>query len=217
MRRRAKFWATLVAVALVAVLTALDQTVVATALPHMIADLQGASILGWVFTAYFVAATATVAGAGKPADLSGRRTVFVSSVAIFLIGSLLCGAANSMLLLVIFRAVQGIGAGCINTLSFIVMADLFSARERGKWQVINNIGFARASAIGPSVGGILSDNFSWRWIFLINVPICLLTVSTVWYGLKPSRRSGRTPIAIDWGGATWSIVAIVAALLALTW
>jgi EmrB/QacA subfamily drug resistance transporter len=215
MRRGPKFVATLVAVALVAVLTALDQTVVATALPHMIADLQGASILGWVFTAYFVAATATVAVAGKLADLFGRRTVFVSSVAIFLIGSLLCGAANSMLLLVIFRAVQGIGAGCINTLSFIVMADLFSARERGKWQVVNNIGFASASAIGPSVGGILSDNASWRWIFLINVPICVITLAVIWYGLQRSAAK-RERVAIDWAGASWSISSIVAILLVLT-
>jgi EmrB/QacA subfamily drug resistance transporter len=216
MRRGPKFVATLVAVALVAVLTALDQTVVSTALPRMIAELQGASILGWVFTAYFVSATATVALAGKLADLFGRRTVFITSVAIFLVGSLLCGLANSMLLLVLFRALQGIGAGCINTLSFIVMADLFSARERGKWQAINNIGFATASAIGPSVGGILSDNASWRWIFLINVPICVITLGVVWYGLQTSG-TRRERVAIDWAGASWSIVSIVAILLVLTW
>src|SRR5690242_14435178 len=209
MRRGPKFVATLVAVALVAVLTALDQTVVSTALPHMITELQGASILGWVFTAYFVAATATVAVAGKLADLFGRRTVFITSVAIFLVGSLLCGVANSMLVLVLFRAVQGVGAGCINTLSFIVMADLFSARERGKWQAVNNIGFATASAIGPSVGGILSDTLSWRWIFLINVPLCLVTLAVVWYGLQSSARK-RERVGIDWAGATWSIIGIVA-------
>ena len=141
--------ATLAAIALVSVLAALDQTVVATALPHMIAELHGAAILGWVFTAYFLSATATVAVAGKLADLFGRRGVFMVSVGIFLAGSLLSGLADSMLWLVVFRAVQGVGAGSINTLSFIVMGDLFSARERGKWQAVNNIGFATASAIGP--------------------------------------------------------------------
>jgi len=216
MKRGPKFVATLVAVALVAVLTALDQTVVSTALPHMITELQGAAILGWVFTAYFVAATATVAVAGKLADLFGRRTVFISSVAIFLVGSLLCGLANSMLLLVVFRGVQGIGAGCINTLSFIVMADLFSARERGKWQAINNIGFGAASAIGPSVGGVLSDNASWRWIFLINVPLCLITLAVVWYGLQATARN-RPRVSIDLAGASWSIIGIIAILLVLTW
>jgi MFS family permease len=150
-RRGPKLVATLVAVALVAVLTALDQTVVATALPHMIAELQGAPLLGWVFTAYFVAATATVAVAGKLADLFGRRTVF-----------------------------------------------------------------ATASAVGPSVGGILSDGLSWRWIFLINVPLCLITLAVVWYGLQASSRR-RPRVQIDWPGATWSMLGMVAVLLALTW
>src|ERR1044071_649554 len=114
MRRGAKFWATLVAIALVAVLTAVDQTVVATALPHMIADLQGATILGWVFTAYFLAATATVTVAGKLADLLGRRTVFIVSSGVFLAGSLLCGIATNMPFLVLARGLQGVGAGSIN-------------------------------------------------------------------------------------------------------
>src|SRR5262249_35853702 len=157
-----------------------------------------------------------VAVAGKLADLFGRRTVFISSVAIFLVGSLLCGLANSMLLLVVFRGVQGIGAGCINTLSFIVMADLFSARERGKWQAINNIGFGAASAVGPSVGGVLSDNASWRWIFLINVPLCLITLAVVWYGLQATARN-RPRVSIDLAGASWSIIGIIAILLVLTW
>lgn len=128
----------------------------------------------------------------------------------------MCGLANSMVLLVVFRAVQGVGAGCINTLSFIVMADLFSARERGKWQAVNNIGFATASAIGPSVGGILSDTVSWRWIFLLNVPICVITLGVVWYGLQRSARN-RQRVAIDWAGASWSMIGIVAILLVLTW
>jgi EmrB/QacA subfamily drug resistance transporter len=216
--RGPKFWATLVAVALVAVLTAVDQTVVATALPHMIADLQGATILGWVFTAYFLSATATVTVAGKLADLFGRRGVFMISIGIFLAGSVLCGLATTMPMLVVFRAVQGIGAGSINTMSFVVMGDLFSARERGKWQAVNNIGFATASAIGPSIGGVLSDNVSWRWIFLINVPLCLATLAVVQYGLRQPARIGGSPRpAIDWAGAVWSIVCVVAILLALTW
>jgi len=216
MRRGPKFVATLIAVALVSVLTALDQTVVSTALPHMIADLQGAAILGWVFTAYLVAATATVALAGKLADLFGRRALFLGAVMVFLVGSLLCGLANSMLPLVLSRAVQGIGAGAINALSLIVMADLFSARERGKWQAINNVGFATASAVGPSVGGVLSDTISWRWIFLINIPVCAVILGVVWYGLEHTPMHVRRP-AIDWRGATWSMVGIVCVLLALTW
>src|SRR4030081_1015154 len=184
MKRGPRFVASLAAVALAAVLAALDQTIVSPALPHMIAELQGATLLGWVFTAYFLAATATVTVAGKLADLFGRRSVFLISIGIFMLGSLLCGVATSMGMLVLFRAIQGIGAGSINTMSFIVMGDLFSARERGKWQAVNNIGFATATAIGPSIGGILSDTVSWRWIFLINVPLCLATLAAVNYGLQ---------------------------------
>jgi EmrB/QacA subfamily drug resistance transporter len=216
MKRGPKFVATLVSIALVAVMAALDQTVVATALPHMIADLQGATLLGWIFTAYFLAATATVTVAGKLADLFGRRSVFLISIGIFMVGSLLCGLATNMGTLVLFRAIQGIGAGSINTMSFIVMGDLFSARERGKWQAVNNIGFATASAIGPSVGGVLSDNASWRWIFLINVPLCLATMAIVHYGLQQHLLAKTRP-SIDWAGALWSIVGVVAILLALTW
>jgi EmrB/QacA subfamily drug resistance transporter len=215
-QRGGRFWATLLAVALVAVLTALDQTVVATALPHMITDLEGAAILGWVFTAYFLSATATVTVAGKLADLFGRRGVFSISIVIFLVGSLLCGLATNMPMLVLFRAIQGVGAGSINTMSFVVMGDLFSPRERGKWQAVNNIGFATASAVGPWVGGVLSDNFSWRWIFLINVPVCLLTLGVVHYGLVQSGHSKKRPI-IDWAGAVLSVICVIALLLLLTW
>ncbi|HEX8969003.1 MAG TPA: MFS transporter, partial [Chloroflexota bacterium] len=135
---------------------------------------------------------------------------------IFLLGSLLCGLATDMLMLVVFRGVQGIGAGSINTLSFIVMGDLFSARERGKWQAVNSIGFVTASATGPTIGGVLSDTLSWRWIFLINVPLCLVTLAVVWYGLQRASRH-RPRVAIDWPGASSSIVGIVAILLALSW
>src|ERR1700716_583918 len=120
MKRGPRFVASLAAGALAAVLAALGQTIVSTALPHMIAELQGATLLGWVFTAYFLSATATVTVAGKLADLFGRRSGFLVSIAIFLTGSLLCGLATSMPMLVLFRAVQGVGAGSINTMSFIV-------------------------------------------------------------------------------------------------
>jgi MFS family permease len=103
-------------------------------------------------------------------------------------------------------------------MSFIVMGDLFSARERGKWQAVNNIGFATASAIGPTIGGVLSDNMSWRWIFLINVPLCLITLAVVRYGLQQAVRSSeRRARDIDWFGALWSTTGVVAILLALTW
>ena len=175
--RGLKFVAALGAVSLVAVLSALDQTVVATALPHIMDSLHGESILGWVFTAYFLGATATVAVTGKLSDLLGRRRVFISAIVVFSAGSLLCGTAVNMPMLAAFRGLQGIGAGSIQTCSLIVMADMFSPRERGKWQAVNSIGFATASAIGPTIGGLISDHTTWRWIFLLNVPLCIATVA----------------------------------------
>jgi EmrB/QacA subfamily drug resistance transporter len=208
--------ASLAAVSMVAMLSALDQTVVSTALPHILATLPGATLLGWVFTAYFVGATATVAVVGKLADLFGRRTVFLVSVGVFSIASLLCGVAASLPQLVAFRGLQGVGAGAIQTCSLIVMSDMFPPRERARWQVINSIGFATASAVGPSVGGFLADNFSWRWIFLLNVPLCIATVAALVYGLSRGSRSGARP-AIDWPGVVLSTVMVVAVLLVCTW
>jgi EmrB/QacA subfamily drug resistance transporter len=208
--------ASLAAVSMVAMLSALDQTVVSTALPHILATLPGATLLGWVFTAYFVGATATVAVVGKLADLFGRRAVFLVSVGVFSIASLLCGVAASLPQLVAFRGLQGVGAGAIQTCSLIVMSDMFPPRERARWQVINSIGFATASAVGPSVGGFLADNFSWRWIFLLNVPLCIATVAALVYGLSRGSRSGARP-AIDWPGVVLSTVMVVAVLLVCTW
>jgi MFS family permease len=209
--------ASLAAVSMVAMLSALDQTVVSTALPHILSSLQGAALLGWVFTAYFVGATATVAVVGKLADLFGRRRVFLISIGLFSAASLLCGIAASLPQLVAFRGLQGIGAGAIQTCSLIVMSDMFAPRERARWQVINSIGFATASAVGPSVGGFLADNFSWRWIFLLNVPLCIATVGALVYGLSPRRHQPESRPRIDWPGAIWSTLSIVGLLLVCTW
>jgi MFS family permease len=150
------------------------------------------------------------------ADLFGRRRVFITSICIFTLGSLLCGIATSMPLLVGFRGLQGIGAGGVQTCALIVMGDMFPPRERARWQVINSIGFATASAVGPTIGGLLSDNFSWRWIFLINVPVCIATVAMLLYGLADTHRPTRRP-QIDWAGGVLSMVVVLAVLLALTW
>ena len=208
--------ASLAAVSMVAMLSALDQTVVATAMPHILDSLPGAALLGWVFTAYFVGATATVAVVGKLADLFGRRKVFLISVGLFSTASLLCGVAVSLPQLVAFRGLQGVGAGAIQTCSLIVMSDMFPPRQRARWQVINSVGFATASAVGPSLGGLLADNFSWRWIFLLNVPLCIATVAALIYGLSRKSHAERRP-RIDWPGVVWSTSMVVAVLLVCTW
>jgi MFS family permease len=150
------------------------------------------------------------------ADLFGRRAVFLVSVGLFSLASLLCGVASSLPQLVAFRGLQGVGAGAIQTCSLIVMSDMFPPRERARWQVINSIGFATASAIGPSVGGFLADNFSWRWIFLLNVPLCIATVAALIYGLARRAHAGARS-AIDWPGVVLSTVMVVALLLVCTW
>jgi EmrB/QacA subfamily drug resistance transporter len=216
-RRDPRFVACLAAICLAAALSALDQTVVATALPHIIDSLGGAALLGWVFTAFFLGATATVPVVGNLADLVGRRLIFLTAVVVFTIGSLLCGAATSMPMLVVCRCLQGIGAGGIQTCALIVMADMFPPRQRAKWQVIHSAGYATASAIGPTLGGILSDTFSWRWIFLINGPICLITFAALWFGLPRTAVVKRAGRRIDWSGGVWSIAGVSALLLALSW
>ena len=216
MRLSRKTVATLAAMSMVAMLSALDQTVVATALPHILDSLPGAALLGWVFTAYFIGGTATVAVVGKLTDLFGRRGVFLVSIGMFSLASLVCGLAISLPMLVAFRGVQGVGAGAIQTCSLIVMGDMFPPRERARWQVINSIGFATASAVGPSVGGFLADNFSWRWIFLLNVPLCVATVVALVYGLSGMSHE-RTRPRIDWVGAISSTALVICVLLVCTW
>src|SRR5262249_27364946 len=170
-------------------LAALDQTVVSTALPTMVGDLGGLSYLSWVVTAYLL--TSTVAGPlyGKFGDLYGRKVVLQVAIAVFLVGSALCGIAQDMLQLIAFRALEGVGGGGLIVITVAVIGDLIPPRERGRYQGFFGAVFGVATIVGPLVGGFFVDHLSWRWIFYINLPTGILALAVIAAVLP----SGSTP------------------------
>ncbi len=192
-------------------LAALDQTVVSTALPTMVADLGGLSYLSWVVTAYLL--TSTVAGPlyGKFGDLYGRKIVLQVAIAVFLVGSALCGIAQNMVQLIVFRAIEGIGGGGLIVITIAVIGDLIPPRERGRYQGFFGAVFGTATIVGPLVGGFLVDHLSWRWIFYINLPTGILAMAVI-AAVLPSR-STRRRHAIDYTGALLLTAALSAVIL----
>jgi EmrB/QacA subfamily drug resistance transporter len=205
----------LVAILLTMFLSALDQTVVGTALPTIVTDLSGNELYVWVVTIYLL--TATVSGPiyGKLSDLFGRRPMMMIGVSLFLIGSLLCGLSQEMWQLILFRGIQGVGAGAIFPIALAVIGDLFSPRERGKYQGLFGGVFAIASIIGPALGGFLTDTISWHWVFLVNLPLGIVALAVLWR-LLPAVRHPEAVRSIDYVGAAVFTAAIVPFLLGLT-
>src|SRR3954471_18592245 len=203
------------AIMLATLLSALDQTIVATALPEIADDLHGFADLSWVVTAYLLSTTVTVLLYGKLSDLYGRRRLFVVAITIFLTGSALCGLAQSIGQLIAFLALQGIGAGGLIPLSQAAIADLFSPRERGRYQGYVGAMWATAAVAGPLLGGTLTDSASWRWIFLINLPLgalaMVVVVKTMRLPFKPREHT------IDYAGAVALSIGVTGVLLACAW
>ncbi len=167
-------------------LAALDQTIVGTALPKILSEFNALKELSWVVTAYLLTSTITVPIAGKLSDLYGRRKILLAGIVVFVIASLLCGAAQNIEQMIAFRALQGIGGGILFAGAFTVIGDLFAARERGKWQGIFGAVFGLSSLIGPLLGGYFSDannllgvTTNWRWAFLINIPIGIASFALI--------------------------------------
>ena len=192
-------------------LAALDQTVVSTALPTMVGDLGGLSYLSWVVTAYLL--TSTVAGPlyGKFGDLYGRKIVLQVAIAVFLVGSALCGIAQNMLQLIVFRALEGAGGGGLIVITIAVIGDLIPPRERGRYQGFFGAVFGVATIVGPLVGGFFVDHLSWRWIFYINLPTGILALAVI-AAVLPSH-STRREHAVDYVGALLLTAALSAVIL----
>lgn len=196
-------------------LGALDQTIVGTALPTIVGKLGGIEHYSWVVTAYLLAATASTPLYGKISDLYGRRPILLFAIITFMIGSLLAGAAQNMTELIIFRGVQGLGAGGLMTLAFTIISDVVSPRERGRYMGLFGAVFGLASVAGPLVGGYFAQH-NWRWIFYINVPLAILAVVVCNQVLRlvPHKRRDHT---IDYLGALLMVTSVVCLLLALSW
>ena len=195
-------------------LASLDQNIVATALPGIVSELGGLAHLSWVVTAFLVASTATTPLYGKLSDIYGRKRLFFVAVGIFLVGSALCGLARDMGQLIAFRAVQGLGAGGLITLSQTTLGDLLAPRERGRYQGLFTAVFAACSVAGPLLGGFITDALSWRWIFYINLPLGALALGLIAVALHRPHRV--VEHRIDYAGAALMVGGTVFAILVLT-
>ena len=196
-------------------LAALDQTIVATALPKVVSDLGGLTQYSWVFTAYMLTSTVSVPVYGRLGDVHGRRPLMLIAIVLFLAGSALCGFAQNMTELVFFRGLQGLGAGGLFPLSLAVIGGIVPPRDRGRWQGLIGAVFAAASIIGPAVGGFIVDNTSWRWIFFVNLPVGGVALVAIW--LTMPRRTARAEHSIDWHGAALLAGGTASLLLGLVW
>ncbi|WP_197377364.1 MDR family MFS transporter [Mycolicibacterium baixiangningiae] len=222
-----------VAVLLGMLLAALDQTIVATALPTVVADLGGAGHQSWVVTSYLLASTIATAIVGKLGDLFGRKTVFQVAVLFFLAGSVLCGLAGSMTMLVAARALQGVGGGALMVTAMALIGEVIPLRDRGRYQGALGAVFGVTTVIGPLLGGFFTDHLTWRWAFWINVPVGIVVFFVAAAAIPALSRSGRATIdyagivfvglgasgltlATSWGGAeyAWSSPVIIGLFVA---
>jgi len=216
---------TLIAVMIVFSLSALDQTIVSTAMPRIVAELKGLNLYAWVTTGYLLTSTVMVPIWGKLSDSHGRKLILLAGIAIFLLGSWLSGLSTSMVELIVFRAIQGIGGGALFTTAFAIIADMFEPRERGKFGGLFGSVFGLASLIGPVVGDFFTEHGTvhllgqtiagWRWVFYLNLPLSALALFMILVKMPKLSHSDGAPI--DYLGAALIILTFVPLLLALSW
>lgn len=207
---------TIVGLLLTLLLAALDQTIVGTAMPRIIAELQGFEHYAWVTTAYLLTSTAVVPISGKLSDMYGRKIFLLGSAALFVLTSALCGLSQDMTQLILFRGAQGIAGGVLTSTVFTVISQIFPPAQRARFQGIFSAVFGLASIVGPLIGGYLTDNLSWRWVFYVNLPLGLLALTVLWLSFPNIRPAGRAR-QIDFLGAGTLVLGVVPLLLALSW
>ncbi len=207
---------TLIGVMLAMFLGSLDQTVVGTAMPRIVSDLGGFSQYTWVTNAYMITSAVVVPIVGKLTDIYGRKIFYIVGIIIFILGSVLCGLSQTIVQLIMFRSLQGIGAGIMMANAIISIGDLFPPSERGKYQGLMSGVFGLSSIIGPTLGGFLTDTLSWHWVFFINVPLGLVVI-VLFVFFFPNIRPDKLKHSIDYPGVALLIVVVVPALLALSW
>ncbi|MDH5229064.1 MAG: MFS transporter [Gammaproteobacteria bacterium] len=194
---------------------ALNQTIISTALPHMISDLGGIEYFSWIFTAYILAASVPAVVVGRLSDIYGRRPFILAGIAIFIFASVLCGLASGIIELIIYRIIQGVGGGIIMATSFTAVGDLFSPRERGRWQGFLGTSFGVASVFGPTLGGYIVDHWHWKWVFWVFIPVGIVAFVLIMI-LFPSVPQ-KTKQKIDYTGALLLSLCVIPLLLAATW
>ena len=195
-------------------LSALDQTIVSTAMPAIIADLKGIEYVAWTTTAYLLASTTMIPIYGKLSDLYGRRIVLLSGITLFVLASMLCGTSQDIFQLIGYRVLQGLGAAALTSTAFAIPADLFSPADRPRYMGLIGAVFGLASILGPFLGGSLTDTLNWRWVFYVNLPVGIVAFLFIWRTM-PTLASG-VKAAIDWGGSVTLVLSVVPLLLALT-
>ncbi len=197
-------------------LSSLDQTVVGTAMPRIISDLGGFSHYTWVTTSYLITSTVVVPIVGNLTDLYGRKPFYVAGLVIFTLASLMCGLSNTLTEVIIYRGIQGIGAGVMIANAFTVIADLFPPADRGKYQGLMTGVFGVSSVLGPVLGGFITDALSWHWVFFVNVPLgVLITVLFIFF--FPNIRPEASKREVDYLGVVAIILTVVPLMLALSW
>jgi EmrB/QacA subfamily drug resistance transporter len=194
---------------------ALNQTIVGTSLPKIIADLGGIEYYNWVFTIFMLTSSITAVLVGKLSDIYGRKPFILVGIGVFTAGSLLCGISDSIIELILYRGIQGFGGGMIMSTAFTAVGDLFSPRERGKWQGIMSSVFGLASVFGPTLGGYIVDHFHWHWVFWIFLPFGLVAFAAIYFLFPTVQRKEKE--SIDFTGSFLLTLTVVPLLLSFTW